>query len=340
MMGVWAITCLHAYSLCLMLLAQMGAKGSKRNALTIYDVSNKFAANRPEEDVYDDITHVFSEWGLLFVLTGKGHVMQFEEKDMEQKLDILCRRNCYDLAISLCKAQNAEQDMIDVYTQYADHLYRERKYDEAIERYIKTIRPVGGLEPSHVIRKYLDSQRIYNLTAYLEALHANTDADAHHTTLLLNCYTKLKDEQKLDAFVATANINHSIGIKVCRQAKFFRHALQLAESNGEHEMYVKIQLEDMKDYDAALAYIAQLDDVEAEESLKKYGKELVNHLPAKTTALLTKLVTAPRDTDGPMDVDDECALSRRTVRVRRIESFVPVVCGSALWVCGPSTQWH
>ena len=32
-------------------------------------------------------------------------------------------------------------------------------------QYIKTI---GQLEPSHVIRKFLDSQRIYNLTDYLQ----------------------------------------------------------------------------------------------------------------------------------------------------------------------------
>ncbi len=55
-------------------------------------------------------------------------------------------------------------------------------------QYIKTI---GYLEPSHVIRQFLDSQRINNLTLYLQALHDNHLADKHHTTLLLNCYTKV-----------------------------------------------------------------------------------------------------------------------------------------------------
>jgi 3-oxoacyl-(acyl-carrier-protein) synthase len=39
------------------------------------------------------------------------------------------------------------------------------------------------------------------LTRYLEQLHACGLGTADHTTLLLNCYTKLKDVEKLDAFL-------------------------------------------------------------------------------------------------------------------------------------------
>jgi hypothetical protein len=57
------------------------------------------------------------------------------------------------------------------------------------------------LEPSYVIRKFLDAQRIHNLTAYLQTLHRQSLANADHTTLLLNCYTKLKDSSKLEEFI-------------------------------------------------------------------------------------------------------------------------------------------
>jgi len=60
--------------------------------------------------------------------------------------------------------------------------------------------------------QFLDTQRIDNLTAYLEALHKAQIASEDHTTLLLNCYTKRKDVSKLDEF-----------IKVCINA----HCLQL-----------------------------------------------------------------------------------------------------------------
>ena len=49
--------------------------------------------------------------------------------------------------------------------------------------------------------QFLNTQRIDNLTAYLEALHKAQMASEDHTTLLLNCYTKRKDVSKLDEFI-------------------------------------------------------------------------------------------------------------------------------------------
>ena len=49
--------------------------------------------------------------------------------------------------------------------------------------------------------QFLETQRIHNLTKYLQALHKAQRATEEHTTLLLNCYTKLKDVSKLDEFI-------------------------------------------------------------------------------------------------------------------------------------------
>ena len=49
--------------------------------------------------------------------------------------------------------------------------------------------------------KFLDAQRIHNLTKYLQALHRAQMATEEHTTLLLNCYTKLKDDSKINEFI-------------------------------------------------------------------------------------------------------------------------------------------
>lgn len=49
--------------------------------------------------------------------------------------------------------------------------------------------------------QFLDAQRIFNLTSYLQELHSRGLANADHTTLLLNCYTKLKDVSRLDEFI-------------------------------------------------------------------------------------------------------------------------------------------
>lgn len=94
-------------------------------------------------------------------------------------------------------------------------------FSGAIEQYIKTI---GKLEPSSVIRKFLDSQHIEKLTMYLQALHKQGHATEDHTTLLLNCYTKLNNtvgqSDSLKEFVmmkdGDLNYDVEIAIKVCR----------------------------------------------------------------------------------------------------------------------------
>jgi len=53
------------------------------------------------------------------------------------------------------------------------------------------------VQPSYVIRKFLDSQRLKNLTAYLEKVHEKGMATKEIDTLLLTCYTKLNDEGKI-----------------------------------------------------------------------------------------------------------------------------------------------
>jgi len=140
----------------------------------------------------------------------------------------------------------------------------------------------------------LDAQRIHNLTSYLQELHEKGLANAEHTTLLLNCYTKLKDVQKLDSFIKTdKNLNFDVetAIKVCRQASYHEHALYLAKKFQQHEWYLKIQLEDINSYTDALDYIGSLDFFEAEKNMKLYGKVLVNNLPEPTTKLLVNLCT-------------------------------------------------
>ncbi len=63
-------------------------------------------------------------------------------------------------------------------------------------------------------------------------------------------YFQTKDRE-VDFDVETA-------IKVCRSAGYFSHALYLAEKHEEHDWYLKIQLEDIKDYQKALDYIGKL----------------------------------------------------------------------------------
>ncbi|PIK39430.1 putative vacuolar protein sorting-associated protein 11-like [Apostichopus japonicus] len=273
--------------------------GKVMDMVTVYDVTNKFIAySAPVPEVIS----VIVEWGSLYILGGDRKLYLLREKDTQTKLETLFKKNLYVMAINLAKSQHYDSDgLIDIFTQYGDHLYSKGDHDGAIQQYIKTI---GSLEPSYVIRKFLDAQRIHNLTAYLQALHKQGLANEDHTTLLLNCYTKLKDNSKLEEFIRTeereVNFDVETAIKVCRQAGYFEHALYLSEKHRRHDWYLKIQLEDIKDFQEALSHISGLQFIEAMENMKKYGKTLMSQEPDKTTDLLKLLCTEYKPKDEPL----------------------------------------
>ncbi len=128
-------------------------------------------------------------------------------------------------------------------------------------------------------------------------MHKLKLANEDHTTLLLNCYTKLKDENKLDKFLLIENVDFDIdtAIKVLRQSGYYKQALNLCEKHLKHEDYIKIQLEHLNDHMKALDYIRVLDDDFSIKNLKLYGKVLMKNIPNETVLFLKKLVSK---TDG------------------------------------------
>lgn len=147
------------------------------------------------------------------------------------------------------------------------------------------LRAIDNTEPSQVIRKvstlspfqdfpqtssvdcqqFLDTQRLHNLIEYLEELHDHERATADHTTLLLNCYAKLKDTSKLDSFIkAPGELKFDLetAIAMCRQGGYFEQAAYLATKHGENDMVVDILIEDSQKYAEAVEYIWRLDPEE------------------------------------------------------------------------------
>ncbi|KAF9935236.1 hypothetical protein FBU30_006321 [Linnemannia zychae] len=256
--------------------------------LTIVDTANKFTAY--QATFSQGIRSVICEWGSIYIVENSGRVFRLDEMDTSVKLDILFKKNMYLLAINLAHNQKYDNASIsEIIKKYGDHLYNKGDYDGAMGQYIRTI---GRLEPSYVIRKFLDAQRIYNLTSYLQELHSSGLANSDHTTLLLNCYTKLKDVKRLDEFIKTDSdltFDPETAIQVCRQAGYYEHAVYLAEKFKEHDLYLTVQIDDVKHYERALSYMRQLGPIEADKNLQKYGKVLLTHLPEETTQLLVDL---------------------------------------------------
>ncbi|KAJ2829374.1 Vacuolar protein sorting-associated protein 11 [Coemansia erecta] len=252
---------------------------------TILDTKNKLVAYTGV--VPGGVRGVATEWGSIFVLGGHGTMDFFSEKDLLERLDILYRQNLYPLAVKM--AQNGNYDMASVagiYKRYGDWLYSKDEFDTAMSQYIQTI---GFVEPSYIIRKYLDAQRLNNLTSYLQELHTAGMATSDHTTLLLNCYTKLRDEERLNQFIHTQEdyqFDVDTAIHVCRQAGFYEQALYLADKFSKTGMYLKLKVEDQDDIKAALEYMRRLGDIDISAYLAEFGRRCLSSLPSETTELL------------------------------------------------------
>jgi hypothetical protein len=93
-------------------------------------------------------------------------------------------------------------------------------------------------------------------------LHEHHKATADHTTLLLNCYAKLKDVDKLEKFIRSPGdlkFDLDTAISMCRQGGYYEQAAYLATKHSEHELVVDILIEDSKQYTEALQYIWHLE---------------------------------------------------------------------------------
>jgi hypothetical protein len=293
-----------------------------KHTLTIFDVQNKYIAYTAP---FKPIKAITTEWGTLFAITeGDNKVYQLTEKDIQTKLDLLFKKNFYDVAIKIAKSNQYDSyGLVDIFRQYGDHLYSKADYSGAIENYIKTI---GQLEPSYVIRRFLDAHRIHDLTAYLRELHKTKNANEDHTILLLNCYTKLKDEERLDNFIfkkdkrEALDFDVDIAIRVCRQAGYNSHALALAKAHGKHATYLQIQLDDLNNYEDALSYIASLPFEDAERNVIQYGGTLLQNLPAKMVLFLKVLCTDYRSTVEPIISEEELMEGEATSRIPRFSN--------------------
>ncbi|CAL4072132.1 unnamed protein product, partial [Meganyctiphanes norvegica] len=268
--------------------------------ITVYDLTNKLVALSTK--VPGGLAGVVGEWGGLYLITTAGVILHLSEKDLQTKFELLFKKNQFDIAISLAKTQCCDpEEVAEILRQYGDWLYSKGNHPAAMDQYLKTI---PHLEPSYVIRKYLDTQHIHTLTKYLQALHQSGAATADHTSLLINCYTRLRDTQQLDEFIINKNgavdCDVELGVRVCRSAGYFDHALALAAKHDLHHHHLAILIDDKKDYVAALRYITTLQFEEAKENVLRYGSVLLTHVPDETTDLLIKLCTDYKPANQPM----------------------------------------
>ncbi|KAL9654384.1 hypothetical protein ABK040_010411 [Willaertia magna] len=127
---------------------------------------------------------------------SENQIYQLKEKPPQSKLELLIKKYQYKYAIELAKTiQQLDYDAFNSETRrkYGDYLFSQGRYQQAVRQYMQTIPLV---EPSYVIRKFLDSQKNAYLIQYLLKLHMEKKNNKDHTTLLLNCFMRLDDHSE------------------------------------------------------------------------------------------------------------------------------------------------
>lgn len=292
-------------------------KNRSSDSVTLYDLKNKFIAFNESFETVSTVVALTTwkgreplEWGPLHVVTKTGKVFRLSEKNLTNKVAVLKRRHLYDLAIRLAQSEGRDLAYVmQIRKQSADHKKDKGDYAGAMRDYLQTI---GYVEPSYVIRQFLDAQRISHLTEYLESLHDWNDGavvNNDHTTLLLKCYTKLKQPEKLERFIKgpVTSFDVEAAIHVCHQAGYYAQALYLSRKCEHHDWYLRILVEDLPDNkdrtnltDAA-GYIAKLDAPSQKRFLLHYGTRLMSVEPELTTKTLVALCgnATPREARPP-----------------------------------------
>ncbi|KAH9828405.1 vacuolar protein sorting-associated protein 11, partial [Teratosphaeria destructans] len=245
-----------------------------------------------QDTLNGQVNAIFSIWGDVFLLGIDGKLYRYHERSFQQKLDVIYQRGLFLLAISMARKYNVDKVQQNViHRRFGDYLYSKGDYDTAMQQYLQAI---DNTEPSQIIRKFLDSAHLRSLIDYLEALHEEGKATSDHTTLLLNCYAKLKDVHKLEEFIhqpGELKFDLDTAIVMCRQGGYYEQAAFLARRHEEHGLVVDIMIEDLKWYAEALAYIVRLNPEDAYDNFMKYGTVLLEHEPKDATRLFIDYFT-------------------------------------------------
>ena len=308
---------------------QHGSDVYSTTKFTIIDPDLKIIAH--SESLSSQIAHIFSAWQSIFLVTQDGKVLRYHEKPFSQKLELLYQRDYYVLAINIAQKEGVDPMQQNViFRRYGDYLYSKGDYDTAMQQYLRAI---DNTEPSQIIRKFLDNQRIQNLIDYLEELHEHGKASSDHTTLLLNCYAKLKDVDKLESFIrqpGELKFDLDTAITMCRQGGYSDQAAFLARKHDEHGLVVDILIEDLRRYPEAMAYILRLEPSLAYANGMKYATVLLEHCPADETQFLIDYYTGIFRTKKDAIVEQETPVSqpgyasRATTAVQNLASLIPL----------------
>ena len=143
------------------------ASGGGGWMLQVYDLKNKLVAYSAR--IAGAPKWLLSGSDRALVVAAGGAVVALREQPLSVKLELLHRKQLYPTALALLQAQPHGFEpavLAGIHRQYAEHLYAKADYDAAVDQWVLTL---GEVQPSAVLRRFLDVQHIAQLARYLQA---------------------------------------------------------------------------------------------------------------------------------------------------------------------------
>ncbi|OHT10120.1 vacuolar membrane protein pep11 [Tritrichomonas foetus] len=247
----------------------------------------------------EHIKYLLNEWGGLIIVQENNEILVLDEPSTEQKIQNLCSRfNQFEIALKLAKKQKLPPTVIaTIHRDKGKKAYNRKNFEEAINEYILTI---GSLEPSFVIKQFLDPQHAGLLIRYLEELQkheaktASASTKKLHSTLLFNCYAKLRHEEIIAQKIAEAaecavsnqepSFDVDSAIDVLNHSGYTEFARELAKSFGKHQTYMKI-LYDSGEHMGIFQHFQNLNADVADSAICEYGGWIISRMQSESEKL-------------------------------------------------------
>ncbi|GMR48634.1 hypothetical protein PMAYCL1PPCAC_18829, partial [Pristionchus mayeri] len=212
--------------------------------VTVYDVTGKYIAFTGS---LPSLANCFIMDGVFILLAHDGQLSSLTQKHLAAKLDILYKKSFFDVAIDVAKRSEGGAEVLPhIHHKYGDFYYSKADFGNAIREFKESI---GVLDPSYVIKKFLDGSKLPHLCTYLEALRAKGRSNVHHTTMLVNSYARLQEKEKLQKLLAsleeTASDAEAEAVVNCLQSsKLLNEATLFAIKTGQHDAALSILVSD------------------------------------------------------------------------------------------------
>ncbi|EGT45012.1 CBN-VPS-11 protein [Caenorhabditis brenneri] len=246
--------------------------------LTVYDVKGQyvgFSCSLP------NLCRLFVAGSTMLVLGHDGLLSELIEKNLATKLDILVKKNMFDVAVLIAKhSKDGADHLKGIHEKYGNYLYSKGDHENAIHQYKETI---GKVEPSYVMKRYLDSSKIKELCIYLECLHDAKKDNEHQTKILMNAYAKQGDKKKLMEFVnkitdGSRSSRMRDVFEILLKWNYLPEASLLATKFQMHEDALNVIIHHMHKYTMGVTYISRMPVESVIEMTGKYGRDLLLHV--------------------------------------------------------------